>query len=51
MVVTALRLRPTWARPHPHEYLPHTVAVRAAAAQVGGDRLADIDRQRQLSTR
>ena len=35
-------------RPHPHEYLSSRGRARSAAAQVGGDRLADIDRQRQL---
>ena len=35
-------------RLHPQEHLPHRGRARAAAAQVRGDRLADIDRQRQL---
>ena len=35
-------------RPHPHEYLSNRGRAGPAAAQVGGNRLADIDRQRQL---
>ena len=44
----ATRVKPTMRRLHPQEHLPRRGRTRATAAQVRGDRLADIHGQRQL---